>query len=81
MHDVSVFLVDDHELFLSGVRAELAQQFTIAGSANTVDDAIDGAERIRRVVLDLTAFARSAPSTSTAAISTETVSRKPSSPW
>jgi DNA-binding NarL/FixJ family response regulator len=47
MHDVSVFLVDDHELFLSGVRAELAQQFTIAGSANTVDDAIDGIRRTR----------------------------------
>ena len=50
MSDISVFLVDDHELFLSGVRAELAQHFTIAGSASTVDDAIDG---IRKARLDV----------------------------
>ena len=42
MSDVSIFLVDDHELFLSGLRAELSEHFTVAGSANTVDDAIDG---------------------------------------
>ena len=47
MSDVSVFLVDDHELFMSGVRAELAEEFTIAGSASTVDDAIDGIRRTR----------------------------------
>ena len=47
MSDVSVFLVDDHELFLSGVRAELAEHFTIAGSASTVDDAIDAIRRTR----------------------------------
>ena len=47
MSDVSVFLVDDHELFLSGVRAELAEHFTIAGSASTVDDAIDGIRKAR----------------------------------
>ncbi len=47
MSEISVFLVDDHELFLSGVRAELAEQFTIAGSANTVDDALDGIRRAR----------------------------------
>ena len=47
MSDVSVFLVDDHELFMSGVRAELAEHFTIAGSANTVDGAIDGIRRSR----------------------------------
>ena len=51
MSDVSVFLVDDHELFLSGVRAELAEHFTIAGSANTVDDAIDGIRRTRPSVV------------------------------
>ena len=44
---VSIFLVDDHELFLSGVRTELAERFDIAGSANTVDDAIDGIRRSR----------------------------------
>ncbi len=47
MSDISVFLVDDHELFLSGVRAELAEYFSIAGSANTVDDALDGIRRTR----------------------------------
>ena len=47
MSDISVFLVDDHELFLTGVRTELAEQFTLAGSANTVDDAIDGIRRTR----------------------------------
>lgn len=47
MSDVSLFLVDDHELFLSGVKAELAEHFTIAGSANTVDDAIDGIRAAR----------------------------------
>lgn len=47
MGDFTVYLVDDHELFLSGVRAELAEHFTIAGSANTVDDAIDGIRRTR----------------------------------
>lgn len=47
MSDVSIFLVDDHELFLSGVRAELSEHFTIAGSASTVDAAIDGIRRAR----------------------------------
>lgn len=47
MSDISVFLVDDHELFLSGVRAELAEYFTIAGAASTVDDALDGIRRAR----------------------------------
>jgi DNA-binding NarL/FixJ family response regulator len=47
MSDVSVFLVDDHELFLSGVKAELAEHFAIAGSANTVDEAIDGIRKTR----------------------------------
>jgi DNA-binding NarL/FixJ family response regulator len=47
MSTISVYLVDDHELFLSGVRAELEQVFTIAGSSSTVDDAIDGIRRTR----------------------------------
>ena len=37
---ISVFLVDDHELFLSGVRSELGGTFDVLGSANDVDDAI-----------------------------------------
>jgi len=38
---IRVFLVDDHALFLSGVRAELEEGFDIVGQANDVDDAID----------------------------------------
>ena len=37
---ISVFLVDDHEIFLSGVRSELGDDFDILGAANDVDDAI-----------------------------------------
>ena len=37
---IRVFLVDDHELFLSGVRSELAKAFEVVGSANDVDEAI-----------------------------------------
>ena len=35
-----VYLVDDHRLFLSGVRAELAAEFDIVGGAYDVDTAI-----------------------------------------
>lgn len=38
---IRVFLVDDHELFLSGVRAELGERFEIAGWAADVDAAIE----------------------------------------
>lgn len=37
---IKVFLVDDHHLFLSGVKAELDQRFEIVGSASDVDHAI-----------------------------------------
>lgn len=37
----SVFLVDDHELFLSGVRTELGDRVEIVGTATDVDDAIE----------------------------------------
>ncbi|HEY5011223.1 MAG TPA: response regulator transcription factor [Acidimicrobiia bacterium] len=36
-----VFLVDDHQLFLSGVRAELGDEFVVVGSASEVDAAIE----------------------------------------
>ncbi len=47
-----VFMVDDHELFLSGVKAELSghEGIEIVGSASDVDDAI---AVIRRVVPDI----------------------------
>jgi DNA-binding NarL/FixJ family response regulator len=38
---ISVFLVDDHRLFLSGVRSELGDQFDIVGIAGDVDSAIE----------------------------------------
>jgi len=38
---VKVYLVDDHRLFLAGVRAELSEAFSIVGSAYDVDTAIE----------------------------------------
>ena len=35
-----VFIVDDHRLFLAGVRAELGEQFEVVGEATDVDEAI-----------------------------------------
>jgi DNA-binding NarL/FixJ family response regulator len=37
---ISVFIVDDHKLFLSGVRTELGEHFDVIGEASDVDDAI-----------------------------------------
>ena len=39
---IRVFLVDDHRLFLSGVRAELEDEIEVVGSASTVAEAIEG---------------------------------------
>ena len=44
---VRVFVVDDHRLFLAGVRAELGERFELAGDASDVDEAIDGIRRSR----------------------------------
>ncbi|MEA2506300.1 MAG: hypothetical protein QOH48_918 [Actinomycetota bacterium] len=38
--EIHVFLVDDHRLFLSGVRSELGSDFIVDGEASEVDDAI-----------------------------------------
>lgn len=38
---IRVFLVDDHQLFLSGVEAELGDRFDVIGTATDVDDAIE----------------------------------------
>ena len=40
MSDTTIFLVDDHKLFLSGVQSELTEQFPIVGTAGDVDEAI-----------------------------------------
>ena len=45
-----IFLVDDHRLFLSGVRNELADTFDIVGDAGDVDEAITA---IRRTAPDV----------------------------
>jgi DNA-binding NarL/FixJ family response regulator len=37
----TVFLVDDHRLFLSGVSAELADSFDVVGQSDDVDAAVD----------------------------------------
>jgi len=37
----TVYLVDDHSLFLTGVRAELSSDFDVVGVAGDVDTAID----------------------------------------
>lgn len=41
MTSVRVFLVDDHQLFLAGVRAELDRLVDVAGTATEVDAAIE----------------------------------------
>lgn len=46
----SVFLVDDHRIFLSGVRSELEGRFDIAGASSDVDDAVD---QIRSLIPDV----------------------------
>jgi len=38
----TVYLVDDHRLFLAGVRSEIEGAVEIVGSASDVDDAIEG---------------------------------------
>jgi RNA polymerase sigma factor (sigma-70 family) len=50
-----VFLVDDHRLFLSGLRAELGDAFAIAGEATDVDEAVAGIRRTQPdvVLLDV----------------------------
>lgn len=45
-----LFLVDDHRLFVSGVRSELEESFDVVGVATDVDDAI---EAIREVQPDV----------------------------
>jgi DNA-binding NarL/FixJ family response regulator len=52
---VRVFIVDDHELFRSGVRSELQSDVEIVGDAGTVADAITGIRESRPdvVLLDV----------------------------
>lgn len=52
---ISVFLVDDHEMILSGLRAELSSEFDIVGSASDVDKAVEAIKRLQPdvVLLDV----------------------------
>jgi DNA-binding NarL/FixJ family response regulator len=52
---VSVFLVDDHALFRSGVKAELGPTVQVVGEAGTVAEAVAGIETARPdvVLLDV----------------------------
>ncbi len=42
MTALRIFLVDDHQLFLSGVRTELGAAFDIVGEASAVEEAVAG---------------------------------------
>ena len=44
---IEVFLVDDHRLFLSGVRSELGGDFEISGEAHDVDAAVSAITSLR----------------------------------
>lgn len=44
---VKVYLVDDHRLFLAGVKAELDEEFAIVGTAYDVDTAIDEVRNLK----------------------------------
>jgi DNA-binding NarL/FixJ family response regulator len=50
-----VFLVDDHRLFLSGVRTELGEHFDIIGEATDADEAIEAIRKSKPdvVLLDV----------------------------
>jgi DNA-binding NarL/FixJ family response regulator len=52
---VRVFLVDDHHLFRSGLRAELGEEFEIVGEAEDVETAVAAIARMQPdvVVLDV----------------------------
>jgi DNA-binding NarL/FixJ family response regulator len=48
---IKVYLVDDHRLFLAGVRAELEEVFDIVGSAYDVDTAIEEIRNLNPTVV------------------------------
>ncbi len=48
---IKVYLVDDHRLFLAGVKSELEEEFDIVGSAYDVDTAIEEIRGLRPAVV------------------------------
>lgn len=51
MTDTTLFLVDDHKLFLTGVETELSEQFPIVGTAGDVDEAIAAIRQLQPEVV------------------------------
>ena len=53
--EVRVIIVDDHQIFRSGLRAELGPELDVVGEAATVDEAIDSINQLRPdvVLLDV----------------------------
>jgi DNA-binding NarL/FixJ family response regulator len=51
MNKTTVFLVDDHAMFRSGVRAELGESVELVGEAGTVAEAIAGIRSARPAVV------------------------------
>jgi DNA-binding NarL/FixJ family response regulator len=69
-----VFLVDDHQLFLSGVRAELGAELDVVGAASEVDAAI---EMIRARVPDVVLVDVHMPAGGGARVITEVLATHP----
>jgi DNA-binding NarL/FixJ family response regulator len=69
-----VFLVDDHQLFLSGVRAELGAEVEVVGAASEVDAAI---EMIRARVPDVVLVDVHMPGGGGARVITEVLATNP----
>ena len=71
---IKVFLVDDHQLFLSGVRAELGAEVEVVGAASDVDNAI---EMIRARVPDVVLIDVHMPGGGGARVITEVLATNP----
>ena len=52
---IRLFLVDDHKMFLTGVRTELGEEFDVVGTASEVDEAISAIRALQPdvVLLDV----------------------------
>ena len=48
---IRVVIVDDHQIFRTGLRAELGPELDIVGEAATVDEAVEAIERLRPEVV------------------------------
>ena len=48
---ISVVIVDDHQIFRTGLRAELGPELSVVGEAATVDEAVELIARLRPEVV------------------------------